>query len=98
MGTVNLAGIITGHPDYDIYEKEVFYVSPNPAKETISISLADKTITSHARVQFINASGQTVKEMPFSDQISLSGIKPGFYEVLVITEAQVFKKSIIISQ
>ncbi|MGZ4099483.1 MAG: T9SS type A sorting domain-containing protein [Bacteroidia bacterium] len=65
---------IKSYPD----QKNQIRVYPNPASEVLHLETGNQ-MTYDSKIEILNSIGQIVLRVPFSDEINLSGISPGYY-------------------
>jgi hypothetical protein len=63
-------------------EKSSFKLWPNPAGDIINLQGEDLAISGKAYITIIDLQGRQVLKVPYSEQIDISSLQPGFYTVV----------------
>jgi bacillolysin len=74
----------------------VFSISPNPTSEKVNVDLKDINDEGVYKVSIVNSVGQVMKNetlIQYQNQISLSGLANGLYNIIIYDSAGVIKQS-----
>ncbi len=89
--------------DKHSFNSKVFEVFPNPAKNTVNISVKDKFINNKFNVELIDTSGRIIKKLKNNKlnytrikKINLSDVKSGKYIIRIFDKKTSYQTSLIV--